>query len=70
MDHLIEYGIWSDQAGGMIESGLYGPDAEIALTRWLSEGETDVELIPVCQHHDEQPANHCELCEENESEDD
>lgn len=70
-----EHGIWSDAAGGFIDSGLY-TDVQIeqALADFIAQGEDadDLKALAFCEDHrdEEQPAIGCELCADEEVEDD
>lgn len=60
---MNEQGIWSDAAGGFIETGIYGDDdAAARLESWRAEGEDDAEIKAVCPDHEEQPADSCQDC--------
>jgi hypothetical protein len=64
---VTEYGIWSNGAGGFIETGIYDLDeANAALDEWPPEEEAEV--LEICSEHEEQPAIGCEECAEEESE--
>lgn len=64
---MIEYGIWSDAAGGIIEGGFYVPDGIIldCIAAYIEGGEdrADLSVVPVCADHLDQPANACHECE-------
>lgn len=69
---MIEYGVWSDAAGGFIETGLWSDvEAQQALFAQIRAGEDpgDLDVLPVCPDHEEQPARSCEECDAEEAED-
>lgn len=71
-----EFGIWSDAAGGFIETGFWSKmEAEGAMPALIAEGEDedDLSALAICAEHEEQPADTCEECatdDDEESDDD
>lgn len=74
----IEYGIWSDAAGGFIATALYNEEQcakELAAliagnAQTGGEDPADLQVLQICSQHEEQPANGCEECEEEDQEED
>ncbi len=69
----MAYGIWSDFGGGFIETQLFSVDAgEERILELVAQGESedDLEVAEECDYHDEQRADECEDCAEDEDEDD
>ena len=65
----IEYGIFNDE--GCIESQLWTEgEAQIALAHWYTEGERHLSIHRICPDHDEQPADFCEECLAEETDED
>lgn len=62
---MTTYGIWSEAAGGFIETDLRKSGIDASLNHWVSQGEDpeDLEAKEVCADHPEQPADACEECE-------
>jgi len=59
---VTEYGVWSDEAAGFIETGLWTPaEAKIAWLHHSADDET-ARVRKICPDHEEQPANECEEC--------
>ena len=71
---ITEYGIWSDQAGGFIASQLYSePEADTerySLIVHSGEEADDLKVLPICPEHEEQPADTCEGCADEDLVDD
>ena len=61
-----QYGVWSEQAGGFIETGLASRQTGAALDRHIAAGESSGDLAAylVCPWHDEQREFDCEECAE------
>lgn len=62
---MIEYGIWSDLAGGLIDGQMSKASAETERLRLIAEdGEEadDLKVVELCEQHEEQPKEGCEDC--------
>lgn len=67
----IEFGIWSDAAGGIVESQMHSPqEAAARLAELVADGEDadDLKVVPMCEDHEEQPKYGCEECDTPERE--
>lgn len=63
---MISYGVWSDAAGGFIDTDNYSMgSAENARAYWIDQGEDsdDLTILEMCEYHEEQPRTGCEGCE-------
>jgi hypothetical protein len=68
---MAEYGIWSQGAGGFAETQFWSAgEAETTRAALIADGEDadDLEVLPVCPDHAEQPATGCEECEDQDEE--
>ena len=62
---MSDWGVWSDAAGGFIETQTWSPTAaEEARRVWIVKGEDadDLSVLPICPQHEEQPRDTCEEC--------
>lgn len=62
---MTEYGIWSDAAGGFVDTGLYTrTEMNKALDEHRSNGDDTARIRRLCPDHAdlEQPADACEDC--------
>jgi hypothetical protein len=66
---MTEYGIWTENDGGFIETQLHSlQSAQDRLAEILRESEDpeidreDLQIVPVCPDHEEQPQDGCEDC--------
>jgi hypothetical protein len=60
-----EYGIWSEAAGGFIETQLHSPRAGAeARDALVEDGEerSDLKVLEICPDHEDQPKATCEEC--------
>lgn len=60
-----EYGIWSDAAGGFIETQMRSPrEAAEARDALVADGEetSDLKVLEICPDHEDQPKAACEEC--------
>lgn len=65
-----EHGVWSDAAGGFVETGLYLPSqVDEAVARLVGQGEDrdDLTVLAICPDHEERPAQQCEDCDGEDS---
>jgi hypothetical protein len=66
---VIEYGIWSHAAGGIIADGYYtiteAADAAVVLVN-KGEDSADLAVVPVCELHPDYPADACHECEDDD----
>jgi hypothetical protein len=68
---MTEYGIFSEAAGGCIESGLYSvAEGEERRAKLVAEGEDagDLAVKEMCPDHEEQPKDGCEECADEDDE--
>lgn len=66
---MIEYGIWSGNAGGLIDGQMSEDEAKEQRIRLIAEeGEDadDLKVVELCEQHPEQPQDGCEECEADE----
>lgn len=62
---MIEHGIWSDLAGGLIDGQMSKETADAERLRLIAEdGEEadDLKVVELCEQHEEQPKEGCEDC--------
>ena len=67
----MEFGIWSDEAGGFIDRGyIASSDPAVVIAYWVLQGEdpADLQYLAICREHEEEQARHCEVCEEDDDE--
>lgn len=60
-----EYGIWSEAAGGFIETQMRSPkEAANECEALIAEGEerSDLKVLEICPDHEDQPRTSCEEC--------
>jgi len=57
------YGIWSDGAGGIVYVGHCALDvANFAAAELAEDPDDEVRIVVMCDDHEEQPADGCEVC--------
>lgn len=73
-DALGEHGVWSDAAGGFVDTQLYGQASmRESLNALIAQGEDpeDLRVLAICPEHEEQPVDTCGEClADDEDEDD
>lgn len=78
---MDEYGIWSDLAGGFIETDFHDEAGKAEAQEQIDDackgfgGDLDPDeavacsVIRICPDHEEQPADGCEECDADEDSD-
>jgi hypothetical protein len=67
-----EHGVWSDAAGGFVDTQLYGQASmREALDALIAQGEDpeDLKVLAICPEHEEQVADTCDECLAEDDED-
>jgi len=68
---MAEWGIWTANDGGFVETQLYSESAaDHALQRWVDEAAEDdkadvlddLSVVRICDDHEEQPLESCDEC--------
>ena len=71
MASSIEFGIWTENDGGFVETGIYSKEeGEKRLVEYLEadiDNVGDLTLVEICPDHEEQPKNGCDECDSEES---
>lgn len=65
----VEYGIWTESDGGFSEVGLGKLQADHRLVELIAEdpdNAEDLKILEICGEHEEQPAEGCEECEDED----
>ncbi len=69
---MIEFGLWTENDGGLVETQLWGQEAAEARMAELvaedPENADDLSIVAVCPEHGEQPAEACEECDADDDE--
>lgn len=68
---MTEYGIWGDEEGGFVDTGLYSKtEADESLRSIAAKADEgcDYHIREVCPEHEEQPRDECEECNADEEE--
>jgi hypothetical protein len=67
---MVEYGIWSDLAGGLVDHQMSKKQAEerVQQLKDLDE-DPDPKVVELCEQHEEQPKEGCEQCAEEWADD-
>lgn len=62
---MTEYGVWDDEAGGVVHAACWSPEeAGRELARLRSEDpEAALSVVEICPDHDDQPKRGCAECE-------
>lgn len=66
----IEFGIWTENDGGFVETGIYSKEeGEKRLVEYFEEDADnvgDLTLVEICPDHEEQPKDGCDECNADE----